>query len=383
MQRSTDHVLSTHTGSLPRPDDLAELLVARQEDAALDLAAFEERVRSATAEVVARQVELGIDVVSDGEMSKADYIDYTRERLTGFSGNVPAHEAFFFGDLVEFPELVEATYRDTHFRLPECVDEITYNGEEEVQRDIANLKAALAQVAAPEAFIPAASPGIVSMCFPNRHYKSYDEYVFALGAALNTEYRAIVDAGLLLQVDSPDLGFGADFHTWMWDEIESRGFAAIQALHVEALNVALEGIPVESVRMHLCWANYMGPHTHDLPLLEVLEPALKANVTAINFEGANPAHEHEWQVFEDFRLPDGKVIIPGVIDTKSQVVETPQLVAQRIARYANLVGKENVIAGTDCGFGTFVGLGTVHPKVAWLKVKALAEGAALASDELA
>lgn len=186
-----------------------------------------------------------------------------------------------------------------------------------------------------------------------------------------------------MQIDAPDLAFGSDFHTWMWPETEKRGIRAIQDLHVEAINRALEGIPQEKARLHLCWCNYMGPHTHEQPLPDVLEPTLRANVAAINFEGANPAHAHEWEVFEDFRLPDDKVIIPGVIDSKSQVVENPRLVAQRIVQYARLVGQERVIAGVDCGFGTFVGVLMVHPKTAWLKLKSLAEGAAIATDLLA
>jgi 5-methyltetrahydropteroyltriglutamate--homocysteine methyltransferase len=204
-----------------------------------------------------------------------------------------------------------------------------------------------------------------------------------LAAAMNTEYRAIADAGLIVQVDAPDLALGADFHTWMWPEIEKRGFDQLAELHADAINVALEGVPVEQARLHLCWANYMGPHTHDYPLRDVLRPTLRVNVAAVNFEAANPAHAHEWELFTDLKIPDGKVLIPGVIDTKTNVVEHPRAVAHRIVQYARIVGQENVIAGTDCGFGTFVGLGTVHPVVTWLKIKSLVEGAALASKELA
>jgi 5-methyltetrahydropteroyltriglutamate--homocysteine methyltransferase len=382
MKRSTDRVLTTHTGSLPRPDDLAALHVARQEKQSVDEDAFEARITSAIDEIVARQVDVGIDVVSDGEMSKNGYIDYTAARLSGFSGSGAEH-GFYFGDLLETPELTDFTYRDTHLKIPTCDGPISYIGQTEVARDIANFKAALDRHPATEAFMPAASPGIVAACSPNEYYPTYDEYVLALAAAMNTEYRAIADAGLIVQVDAPDLALGADFHTWMWPEIEKRGFEALAELHAEAINVALEGVPVEQARLHLCWANYMGPHTHDYPLRDVLRPTLRVNVTAVNFEAANPAHAHEWELFTDVKIPDGKVLIPGVIDTKTNVVEHPRAVAQRIVQYARIVGQENVIAGTDCGFGTFVGLGTVHPVVTWLKIQSLVEGAAIASKELA
>jgi 5-methyltetrahydropteroyltriglutamate--homocysteine methyltransferase len=384
MQRSHgNRILTTLTGSLPRPDDLAALHVARAEGKPVDNAAFEARVRSATLEVVARQVELGIDVVSDGELSKNGYIDYTRERIAGFSGAMSTGEAFYFTDLAPVPELVEWGYKDVHMVIPTCDGPLRYIGLDQVRRDIETFKAAVAQHPATEAFIPAASPGVVAMCSPNRHYRTYDEYVMALAAALNVEYRAIAEAGFLVQVDAPDLALGADFHTWMWSEIERRGFEAISRLHVEAINRALEGVPRERARMHLCWANYFGPHTHDYPLRDVVKAAFRANVAGISFEAANPAHAHEWELFEEVAVPDGIVLIPGVIDTKTQVVEHPRAVAHRIRQWANVLGPENVIVGTDCGFGTFVGLGTVHPKVTWWKLQALAQGAAIAAQMLA
>ncbi len=378
MQRSTDRILTTHTGSLPRPADLAELLMAVGEGEVVDDAMLRERVAAATTEIVRRQVALGIDVVSDGEMSKLDYVGYVRDRLTGFADAAEA-APFSFGDLAEFPDIAQAIWGGTHLADPECVGPIAYVGHEAVARNVADLAAAVAQSPPTEAFIPAVSPGIVAMSFRNRHYASYEDYVFALAEGLSAEYRAIVDAGFLVQVDAPELALGADYHTWMRPEVERRGFAALQELHVEALNVALAGIAAERVRMHVCWANYMGPHTHDLGLAEVLEPALRANVGAIDFEGANPAHAHEWELLGELRLPDDKVLIPGVIDTKTQVVEHPEVVAQRLVRYVELVGRERVIAGTDCGFGSMVGAFTVHPKVAWLKLDALAKGAELAS----
>ncbi len=376
-------ILTTLTGSLPRPDDLVALHLARQEGKPVDPAAFEARVRSATAEAVRRLVELGIDVVSDGEMSKNGYIDYTRERIAGFSGAIDAHGAFSFSDLEPVPELAAFTYQNTRLTIPICDGPLRYTGFDQVRRDIATFRSALAAHPASEAFIPAASPGIVTMCAPNRYYPTYDDYVLALGDALNAEYRAIVEAGFLVQVDAPDLALGADFHTWMWSEIEQRGFEAVSQVHVEGINRALAGIPRERARMHLCWANYCGPHTHDYPLRDVLKAALRANVAAISFEAANPAHAHEWELFKEVRVPDGLTLIPGMIDTKTQVVEHPRAVAQRIERWAGVVGRDNLIAGTDCGFGTFVGLGTVHPKVCWMKLQALAEGAAIATRALA
>jgi 5-methyltetrahydropteroyltriglutamate--homocysteine methyltransferase len=372
-------VLTTHTGSLPRPDDLAKLHIARQEGEEVNSAEFEQHVASAVDEVVARLTEIGVDVVSDGEMSKAGYIDYTRDRLTGLTGG-EGQPDFYLTDLVEVPELVAAAYKDTHLKFHTCEAPVSFIGAEQVARDTRNFRAALKRHPATEGFIPSSSPGNIAMTCPNNYYGTHDEYLFALADAMNVEYRAITDAGFLVQVDAPELAYCSDLHTWMWPEIEKRGVRNMQERYVEAINRALDGIPAEKARLHLCWANYMGPHTHDQPLRDVLEPALRANVAAINFEAANPAHAHEWALFEDFKVPDDKVMIPGVIDTKTQVVEHPRLVAQRISQFLNLLGREQVMAGTDCGFGTFVGLGSVHPKIAWLKLKSLVDGAAIASQ---
>ena len=382
MKRSSaSRILTTHVGSLPRPDDLAELLLTRQ-DQAIDEAVFQERVRVATDEVVARQVQIGIDVISDGEMSKPGYIDYVRERLQGFSGPIDAAGSFYFVDLADFPEFVLSTYQNTRVRIATCESSIVYAGLDYLSRDLSNFKAALEKTPATEAFIPAVSPGLLAVFMPNKYYRTYDDYVMAFADAMHVEYKAITDAGFLLQIDGPDVTAVSDFYTWMRDEVERRGVRAVQELHIDALNRAVAGIPPEKIRMHLCWANYQGPHTHDQPLREVLEPTLRAHVGAISFEAANPAHAHEWEIFKEVRLPDGMIILPGVIDTKSQVVEHPRVVTQRIVQFAQLVGPENVIASTDCGFGTFVGAGMVHPKVAWLKLKSLVEGAAMASKEL-
>jgi 5-methyltetrahydropteroyltriglutamate--homocysteine methyltransferase len=384
MKRSIDQILTTHTGSLPRPDDLADLHIAKAKGEALDEATFEQRVRDAVEEAVSLQVDAGVSVVSDGEMSKYGYIEYTGERLEGYGGGQDLKELqYYIGDMVDFPELLYATYKDSYIMLPSCQGPLRYVGHDLVARDIHNFELALKSHPATEAFIPAASPGVVTMFCPNEYYPTYDEYVMALAEALNAEYRAITGAGFVLQIDAPDLAFGSDFHTWMWDQTEERGFPAIQELHIEAINVALQGVPREQVRLHLCWANYQGPHTHDQPLADVLRATFKANVGAVLFESANPAHAHEWETFKTLRVPDEIVLIPGVIDSKSQVVEHPRLVAQRIKQYAEVVGKERVIAGVDCGFGTFVGVLMVRPRIAWMKLKNLAEGAAIATDELA
>jgi 5-methyltetrahydropteroyltriglutamate--homocysteine methyltransferase len=269
-----------------------------------------------------------------------------------------------------------------HLKIASCEAPLKYTGFKEAQRDVQNLQAAVAKYKAVDGFVPTASPGIVAMASPNKYYPTYDEYVYAIADVMHSEYKTITDAGLDIQIDAPDTALGADFHTWMWDQIEKRGFEKILALHVEAINRALTGIPSDRVRLHLCWASYFGPHIHDYPLRPVLQQVFKANVGAISFEAAGPAHAHEWELFKDLKLPDGKIILPGVIDTKTHVVENPQAVAHRIMQFANLVGQENVVASTDCGFMTFVGLGGVHPYCVWLKLKALADGAAIATREL-
>ena len=383
MLRSTDRVLTTHVGSLPRPADVAELIHARQQEGTVDEEQFQKRVTEATAEVVARQKDIGVDIVSDGEVGKNSYIDYVVERLTGFGGALNPAEEFYFHDLLPVPELAIETFKGTRLVMPVCEGEISYVGEAAVARDIANFTQALgSNHPTGAAFMPAASPGVIAKFLPNRHYKDFESYIFAIADAMSVEYRAINSAGIVVQLDAPDLGYGADFQYWLSDVVEEKGLRWSQDVQVEAINRALDGIPAENVRLHLCWSNYMGPHVNDQPLVEVLEPTVKANVAAISFEGANPAHAHEWEIFKDFKLPDDKIILPGVVDTKTQVVEHPRLVAQRIQQYANLVGKERVIASSDCGFGTFVGIGTVHHEVSWMKLKSLTEGAEMASAEL-
>jgi 5-methyltetrahydropteroyltriglutamate--homocysteine methyltransferase len=377
MKRSTDRILTTHVGSLPRPDDLTEMLMARDRGDALDAAAFEARVKQGVAEVVRKQRDIGIDVVNDGEWGKPDYSTYIKNRLTGFEGSPTQQDPS--RDMTEFPEF--APFRRggglVHIARPKCNGPIGWKDFEAVKTDIANLKAAAGD--ATEVFMTAASPGQVARFQGNEYYKSDEEYLWALGTALKDEYKAITDAGFVLQLDCPDLGSGwnGQFRNLTLEE-----FRKVVDLHLEVLDAAIAGIPPEQVRLHLCWGNYEGPHNHDIPLREIIGPVLKSRPGAVSFEGANPRHEHEWNVFEEVALPDGKLIIPGVIDSTTNFIEHPEVVAQRIERYAAVVGRENVIAGADCGFATFANAPTVVPAITWAKFGSLVEGARIASSRL-
>ena len=377
----SERVLTTHTGSLPRPPDLVPLLYAREAGQLTDESTFQARVRQAVQEVVQRQAEAGVDIVSDGEMGKVAYSTYVTERLSGFEGEPiprPANlDRRAFPGLEERPGPTAAT-----MRTPTCNGPIAWRGDAQVQRDIDNLLTAAREAgkAADQVFLTSASPGVVWYFLTNTYYPSHEAYVAAIADAMRYEYRAIHAAGILLQLDCPDLAGGwnrADF-----EHAEYAEFRKLVELHVEALNHALEGIPAERVRMHVCWGNYNGPHVRDIPLREIIDLLLRARPAFLSFEGANPRHEHEWTVFEDVKLPDGKVILPGVLDSTTNFVEHPELVAQRIIRYAQLVGRENVIASSDCGFSTFAGSQSVHPLVTWKKLESLAEGARLASARL-
>jgi 5-methyltetrahydropteroyltriglutamate--homocysteine methyltransferase len=377
MKRSTDRILTTHVGSLPRPDDLTEMLMARDRGDALDAAAFEARVKQGVAEVVRKQRDIGIDVVNDGEWGKPDYSTYIKNRLTGFEGSPTQQDPS--RDMTEFPEF--APFRRggglVHIARPKCNGPIGWKDFEAVKTDIANLKAAAGD--ATEVFMTAASPGQVARFQGNEYYKSDEEYLWALGTALKDEYKAITDAGFVLQLDCPDLGSGwnGQFRNLTLEE-----FRKVVDLHLEVLDAAIAGIPPEQVRLHLCWGNYEGPHNHDIPLREIIGPVLKSRPGAVSFEGANPRHEHEWNVFEEVALPDGKLIIPGVIDSTTNFIEHPEVVAQRIERYAAVVRRENVIAGADCGFATFANAPTVVPAITWAKFGSLVEGARIASSRL-
>ena len=383
MKRSVERILTTHTGSLPRPDDLTRTMFAKEEGVPVDSSALAARIRSAVAEVVLRQVEVGVDVVDDGEYSKPSYATYVKDRLRGFGG---ASQPLQYRDLVDFPGMARRVFGDpgrARRRAPACTEAVSVQDGEAARTDVANLRAAVAQatplLAPTEGFLTAASPGVISLFFHNEHYPSHEAYLFAIAEAMKHEYETVAAAGLVLQVDCPDLAMGRHIQ---FADLSLEEFRKMARLHVEALDHALASVPPEQVRMHLCWGNYEGPHHYDVPLADILDIVLAGRAGAVSFEAANPRHAHEWRVFESVRVPDGKMIIPGVIDSTTNFVEHPALVAERIGRYARLVGRENVIAGTDCGFGTWVGQAAVDPDIVWAKLRSLAEGARLASREL-
>jgi 5-methyltetrahydropteroyltriglutamate--homocysteine methyltransferase len=352
------------------------MLRAREAGAAVDPDAFAARVESAVAEVVRRQVAVGIDVVSDGEMVKPSFATYVAHRIAGFGGqNV---EPRVFADWESFPEWA-SQMPASPMRRQVCLGPLEWRGAEAVRSDVQNLAGAAAAAGATETFLPAASPGIVADVMGNHHYASEAAYLYALADALGEEYRAIAGAGILLQIDAPDAAMCRyiQFRNRSLDE-----FRRATAQRIEVLNHALEGIPEEQVRFHVCWGNYEGPHVHDVPLRDIVDLILQVRAGAYSVEAANPRHAHEWRVWEEVKLPPGKVLVPGVIDSTTNFVEHPELVAQRIEQYAGLVGRENVIAGTDCGFGTSAGRSWVHPEIVWPKLQALAEGARLASARL-
>jgi 5-methyltetrahydropteroyltriglutamate--homocysteine methyltransferase len=376
MQRSTDRFLTTHTGSLPRPEDLIRMMYAKEEGVPVEPHALAARIREAVAEVVKKQVDAGIDLVNDGEMSKPSYATYVKDRLNGFGGT---GNTFVYQDVHEFPMLEKKVFGDpgrSRRKTPACNAPISVRDAQAPQVDTDNLKAALDGVEATGGFMSAASPGVVSLFFRNDHYKDFESYIFAIADAMRHEYETVAKAGFVLQIDCPDLGMGRHIQ---YADLSLDEFRRRAGLHVEALNHAVANIPVEQLRMHLCWGNYEGPHHYDVPLANVIDIVFKAKPCAISFEAANPRHAHEWTVFEQVKLPEGKVLIPGVIESKSNFIEHPELIAQRISHYANLVGRENVIAGSDCGFGTWVGQAAVDPDVVFAKFNAMREGADIAS----
>jgi 5-methyltetrahydropteroyltriglutamate--homocysteine methyltransferase len=378
VHRSRDRFLTTHTGSLPRPDDLIRIMYAKEEGVPVDPTALDARVKAAVAEVVKKQSEAGLDLINDGEMSKPSYATYIKDRLNGFGGT---GNTFVYQDLSEFPRLEKRVFGDpgrSRRKTPACNAAITVRDAQAPQTDVDNLKAALASVKAAGGFMSAASPGVVSLFFRNDHYKDFESYIFAIAEAMRHEYETVTKAGFVLQIDCPDLAMGRHIQ---YADFALPDFRKRAQVHVEALNHAVSGIPAEQLRMHLCWGNYEGPHHRDVPLADIIDIVFKAKPSAISLEAANPRHAHEWKIFETVKLPDGKVLIPGVIESKSNFIEHPDLVAQRIARYASLVGRENVIAGSDCGYGTWVGQAAVDPDVVFAKFKAMAEGAALASRQ--
>lgn len=378
MRRTDDRFLTTHTGSLPRPEDLVRIMFAKEEGVQVDTVAMAARIRTAVAEVVRKQVEAGVDIVSDGELSKPSYATYVKDRLTGFGG---VSEQLYYRDLAEFPGIARRVLGDpgrARRKTPACTGQITVADADASKIDTENLRTALGPVTVGGSFLTAASPGVISLFFRNEHYRNHEAYLFAIADAMKQEYETVAKAGFTLQVDCPDLAMGR--HTRFAD-LTFEEFRKMAQLHVEALNYALANISPDQLRMHLCWGNYEGPHHYDVPLSDILDVVFSARPNAISFEAANPRHAHEWKVFEEVRLPDGKVIIPGVIDSTTNFVEHPELVAERISRYARSVGRERVIAGTDCGFGTWVGQAAVDPDIVWAKLASMGAGARLASRE--
>jgi len=378
MKRSTERILTTHTGSLPRPGDLLQLILDKDGARPVDEVAFERRVGTAVAEAVKKQVEAGLDIVNDGEMGKIGYSTYVKDRLTGFDGE---GGRLRLAEADRYPEYFQriSDRPSMHLKLPSCNGPITLRDRDAVHKDIKRLQAAVGGAGTEDTFMTAASPGVISQFLGNTYYPSREAYLYAIADAMKYEYTAIADAGFVLQLDCPDLAMS---HHIGFAGLSLAEFRKMVRLHVEVLNYAVAEIPPEQLRVHLCWGNYPGPHDMDVPLKDIIDVVLSARASAISFEGANPRHAHEWKIFRDVKLPEGKAIIPGVIDSTTNYVEHPELVAERLSRYARLVGRENVIAGSDCGFGTFAGTPTVDPRIVWAKFRAMAEGAKLASQEL-
>jgi 5-methyltetrahydropteroyltriglutamate--homocysteine methyltransferase len=383
MPHSRERILTTHVGSLPRPAALRDLLLAQNRGEPVDEAALERAIVAAVEEVVARQVAIGIDIVDDGEASKVSYSTYIQERLSGFGAvdpdKLPRER---LRDREEFPDYFKATAAAsgsaTRRRLA-CVGPVAMQNRESLKRDLANFRAAVDKSKPVGTFLTAASPGVIARFHPNLHYAGSMEYRRAVGEAMREEYEAIVAAGFTLQVDCPDLASGKNN---IFIDLSDEEFVKECEISVEVLNEALRNIPAAAARMHLCWGNYIGPHLHDIALEKILPVVLKAKPHAISFEGANPRHAHEWEVWKRVKLPDDKVIMPGVLDTSTNYVEHPELVAQRLCRYADAVGRERVIASSDCGFEHFAGHGHVDPQIVVKKLEAMVAGARLASERL-
>ncbi|MEL6839485.1 MAG: cobalamin-independent methionine synthase II family protein [Pseudomonadota bacterium] len=371
-------VLTTHTGSLPRTQAVVDFIFARENGEAYDHAAFDAAMTSAVSETVKKQVNAGIDIVSDGETSKISYATYVKDRYTGFDGDSPRNAP---ADLKQFPSFLKRLADDggtPQYARPMCVGEVKSKGQGELEKDIANLKAAMAEHGAQRGFMNAASPGVISLFLQNDYYKTREAYLAALADAMKEEYETIVAAGLDLQLDCPDLALSRHM---LFNDLSDDEFLKIAASHVEALNHALADVPTEKVRVHICWGNYEGPHICDIPMAKMFDTLMATKSRYVLFETSNPRHGHEWTVFRDRAgdIPEGKVLVPGVVDTTTNFVEHPDLVAQRIERFVQIVGADRVIAGSDCGFGTFAGFGAVDPEIAYAKLSALAEGAAQAA----
>src|SRR5438067_9921292 len=379
MRTCQDRILPTHVGSLPRPLELRQLLVAKDKGEPYDRAELERQTRDAVLAIVRRQAATGVDIVNDGEMSKPGYSTYVADRLSGFAGHEPAKPRLDTRDHPNFSAAYERMTGSNVARRAVCVGPIELRDREAVAQDVANLKAALAQVNAVEGFMTAASPGLVPVFQTNRYYPSHEAYVEAIAAAMQDEYEAIVRAGLVLQLDCPDLAMAR--HT-SFQDLSEPDFLKRAAFHVEALNHALRNVPAEMCRIHICWGNYEGPHDHDIDFAKIAPILVRAKPMALVIEAANPRHAHEWAVWRELKLPDDKILVPGVLDTSTNYVEHPELVAERLCRFADLVGRERVIAGSDCGFSTFAGYGKLDPDISFKKLRTMAEGAAIATKRL-
>ena len=370
-------VLTTHVGSLPRTQAVVDFIFARENDTPFAQADFDACMTRAVSETVAKQVAAGVDIVSDGETSKISYATYVKDRYTGFGGDSPRNAP---ADLKQFPSFLKRLAEEggsPQYARPMCVGEVKSKGQGELEKDISNLKAAMATHGVDRGFMNAASPGVISLFLQNDYYKTREAYLAALADAMKAEYETIVASGLDLQLDCPDLALSRHM---LFNDLSDDEFIKIAASHVDALNHALSDIPAEKVRVHICWGNYEGPHVCDISMDKMFSTLMSTKAQSVLFETSNPRHGHEWAVFSDRKaeIPDNKVLVPGVVDTTTNFVEHPDLVAQRIDRFTNIVGRERVIAGSDCGFGTFAGYGAVDPEIAYAKLGALSEGAARA-----
>jgi 5-methyltetrahydropteroyltriglutamate--homocysteine methyltransferase len=379
MKLSSNRILTTHVGSLPRNQTVVDLLFKREHGEPYDQDEFDSAMAQAVSETVRKQVETGIDIVSDGETSKTGYATYIKDRLTGFSGDTPRQIALDLQDYPEFRARMAVFAGKQGFKRQSCTGPVTYVGQGDLKKDISRMLAAIAANPAVEGFLNAASPGVVSAFQPNAYYKTHSAYVEAIGDAMQVEYEAIVGAGLVLQLDCPDLAMAR--HTGFQDLAESE-FLKRAEHQVEVMNHALRNIPSSSLRMHVCWGNYEGPHDHDIPLIKILDIILKAKPMAIQFEASNPRHAHEWVYWKGAGIPEDKILIPGLLTSTSNYVEHRGLVSQRIRQFAEIVGRERVIAGTDCGFGTFAGIGKMDAGISFKKLRSLVEGAQIASRQL-
>ena len=369
-------ILTTHVGSLPRTQEVVDFIFAREREEPYDAAAFDAAMTQAVCATVAQQVAAGVDIVSDGETSKISYATYVKDRYTGFSGDSPRNAP---ADLKQFPTFLKRLADDggtPQYARPMCTGDVRSKGQGELEKDIANLKAGMAEHGAERGFMNAASPGVISLFLQNDHYPTRDAYLAALADAMKTEYETIVAAGLDLQLDCPDLALSRHM---LFADLSDAEFIKIADAHVEALNYALSDVPAEKVRIHICWGNYEGPHTCDIAMDAVFSTLMSTKSRYVLFETSNPRHAHEWTVFRDRKteIPDDKVLVPGVVDTTTNFVEHPKVVSQRIERFTDIVGSDRVIAGSDCGFGTFAGFGAVDPDIAYAKLRALSEGAGL------